>query len=165
MAFRSTVQAYLPVTDSSQDINRTKLALIRSAHAALTQNMDATTRLSDNTLRSLADQMQLSDDPISLEYLKRCVQNPSEDDACRDLLARYNDLLFESSQQPGRRRPPPSIVLSQTPSIQQLSTPVITTVENVESLTCIIRVKQNAADTVIFTRQFLFQQPTNLNAR
>ena len=165
MTSRSTVQAYLPVTDSSQAINRTKLASIRSTHAGLTQNMDTITRLSDNTLRSLADRMQLSDDPISLEYLRRCVQNPSEDGASADLVARYNDLLFESSQQSSRRRPPPLVVLPKTTSIRQPPPPVTTTVENVESLTCIIRVKRKTTDTVLFIQQFLFQEPTNLNAR
>ncbi|CAM4929864.1 unnamed protein product [Rotaria socialis] len=130
---------FLSVTASINSINDANLAQIRSNNFISNLN-DAP---NEQTLKNIAQQLRLFDDPINLQHLKICLSG--EDDF--DVKVKLVEIYFMKSLLPN----PMNIIPQSNVQIKQ----TIET-ELVRQITCYIHVKQDRKSVEQFIEEFLF---------
>jgi hypothetical protein len=159
MTSKQSVQEFISLTGSYSGLNRTHLTQIRAIHETISHG-HSSNRLSQETLRLIAEQLNLRNDEIDLTYLKCCVENVNEESAAQDLIRTFNNIQ-DDNDRPVRR----SALGNQKPlSAVQANAPAATTtidhIESVSEILCSIYVKQNAPAVIALIHDFFFQQLT-----
>ena len=137
---RISVFEYLSVSNSLTSINDQNLAKIRLNRSTSNRNV----AFNDQTLRTIAQQLGLLDDPINLQHLKICLAEDDGFDVKTKLFQLYLTKSFETTE------------MNVAP---QLNLPMKQTAETelVCEITCYIHIKKERKSVEQFIDEFLFK--------
>ena len=156
MSATQPVLSYLFCDGKPSNINRTRLCAIRERYSA--------DPLDDQSLRTIAQELSLTDDATNICYLRCCLKNDSVDAACAALCNQYEDDQIANTRPIRQSRITPSPALS---DLLQTSANIVarssetSPVESVSEAMCVILVKQRDPESIEFVQDFLLAPLTH----